>query len=169
MAAGNSRGWWAGKTRQFLRHVRGRVTVAEREALGAWLTPAQRSLFEGMHPADQRHGLDVVAELRRQGHDDGGLLLAGLLHDCGKGSWVGLWHRVGWSLADRYGRGMRGAWGLLPGFSRAFANLDEHAARSAELCLQAGCGERVAQLVRRQAEPAGDRLGEALRLADEAS
>jgi hypothetical protein len=169
MPGDSSRGWWAAKTRQVGRHLRAVVSASERAALEAWLTPAQLRLFDGMHRADQRHGLDVVAELRRQGHDDGELLLAGLLHDCGKGSWVGLWHRVGFSLAERYGGAMRRAWTLLPGFSRAFTNLDAHAEHSAELCLRAGCGERVAELVRRQAQPAGDRLGEALRLADEAS
>ena len=41
---------------------------AEREALAGWLTPAQLALFDGMHRADQRHGLDVVASLRADGH-----------------------------------------------------------------------------------------------------
>jgi hypothetical protein len=163
------RRWWTGKVRQFGRHIAGRVSSAERAELDRWLTPAQLALFDAMHRVDQRHGLDVVAELRREGHDEPELLLAGLLHDCGKGSWVGLWHRVGWSLADRYGQTVRRALVRLPGFERAFVNLDHHPQRSAELCLAAGCGERVAELVRNQAGPGTDRLGEALRLADEAS
>jgi hypothetical protein len=167
--APSGRRWWAGKVRQFGRHLFGRVSSAERRALAAWLTPAQVTLFERMHRADQRHGLDVVAALRRQGHSDPELLLAGLLHDCGKGRSVGLWHRVGWSLGERYGGRVRGLWSTLPGFSRAFDDLDRHAARSAELCLEAGCTPRVAELVRHQAEPIDDEAGEALRLADEAS
>jgi hypothetical protein len=165
----SARRWWAGKVRQFGRHVFGRVGAAERQALEAWLSPAQLALFGRMHRADQRHGLDVVAALRGQGHSDPELLLAGLLHDCGKGRSVGLWHRVGWSLGERYGARVRRLWLVLPGFRRAFEDLDQHAARSAELCLEAGCSPRVAELVHNQAEPTDDLLGEALRLADEAS
>ena len=58
-----------------------------------------------MHRADQRHGLDVVRALRVAGHDDPDVLVAGLLHDSAKGKEVGLWQRVGWSLADHYGGG----------------------------------------------------------------
>ena len=38
-----------------------------------------------MHVADRRHGLDVVASLRADGVTDPDVLLAGLLHDAGKG------------------------------------------------------------------------------------
>lgn len=162
-------GWWAGKTRQFLRHVAGRVTQREIEGLRTWLTPAQLRLFEQMHRADQRHGLDVVTALRAAGHAERDLLLAGLLHDSGKGRGVGLWHRVAWSLAERYGSGVRRAAERLPGFARAFATLERHPERSAELALAAGCSERAAELIRHQSQPTDPLLGEALRLADEAS
>ena len=162
-------GWWTAKVRQFGRHVGGRVSPAERAAIGRWLTPAQLALFESMHPADQRHGLDVVAALRAAGHDDPDVLLAGLLHDSGKGRSVGLWHRVGWSLGQRYGTRARRALEWLPGFAVAFRRIDGHAARSAELALAAGCSPRAAELIRSQAEPSDPVLGEALRLADEAN
>ena len=58
--------------------------------LAAWTTPAQRRLFDSMHVADQRHGLDVVASLRADGVQDRDVLLAGLLHDAGKGD-TGVW------------------------------------------------------------------------------
>jgi hypothetical protein len=161
--------WWLNKARQLGRHLLGKVSVSERAALAAWLTPRQLELFERMHRADQRHGLDVVRALRAAGHSDPELLLAGLLHDSGKHAWVGVWHRVGWSLAERYGSAMRRAWTLLPGFGRAFESLDGHAERSAELALAAGCSPRVGELIRHQSDPAGDPLGEALRFADEAS
>ncbi|HSH21747.1 MAG TPA: hypothetical protein VK992_03905, partial [Candidatus Caenarcaniphilales bacterium] len=117
-------GWWAGKTRQFVRHVTGRVSPRERAELESWLTPAQLRLFASMHRADQRHGLDVVRALDRAGHDDRDVLLAGLLHDCGKGSSVGLWHRVGWSLGERYGERVLEFAGRLPGFARAFRQIE---------------------------------------------
>jgi hypothetical protein len=162
-------GWWAGKVRQAWRHLAGRVSAAERATLADWLTPAQRELFDAMHRADQRHGLDVVRSLRAEGHVEPDLLLAGLLHDCAKGPGVRLWHRIGWSLAERYGPRFRRVAQRLPGFSAAFARLEQHAEKSAELALAAGCSERVAELIRSQAADAGTDLGRALRLADEAN
>jgi hypothetical protein len=161
--------WWAGKVRQFRRHLFGRVQPAERAALTAWLTPAQLALFDSMHRADQRHGLDVVAALRHAGLVEPDLLVAGLLHDCGKGRHAGVWHRVGWSLADRYGTRVRRLVLLLPGFTRAFDALDHHAARSAELLLAAGASARAAALAGGQDDPTDEPLGAALRLADEAN
>jgi len=162
-------GWWAGKVRQFRRHLLGRVVPAERAALASWLTPEQQALFQEMHPADQRHGLDVVHSLRQAGHRDPQLLLAGLLHDAGKGPEVGLWHRVAWSLGERYGmRVTRGA-SRLPGFADAFERIVRHADRSATLARAAGCTPRTVELIRNQATPLDPVLGEALRLADEAN
>lgn len=65
----------------------------ERSGLEAWLTDSQLALFDGMHVADRRHGLDVVATLRADGVSDAEVLLAGLLHDAGKGP-TGIWPRV---------------------------------------------------------------------------
>jgi hypothetical protein len=162
--------WWAGKVRQFRRHLTGVVTTAEREALAGWLTPAQLALFDAMHRADQRHGLDVVASLRGDGHgDDRDLLLAGLFHDAAKGPGVGLMPRVGWSLGERYGRRVLTATGWLPGFGIAYDRLRDHADRSAEMALAAGCSAMTAELIRHQASPVDERAGEALRLADEAN
>ena len=62
-----------------------RVAPEERAALVTWTTPAQLALFDSMHVADRRHGLDVVASLRADGVRDDDVLLAGLLHDAGKG------------------------------------------------------------------------------------
>ncbi len=162
-------GWWAGKVRQFGRHVTGRVAPAERAALAGWLTLAQMDLFEDMHRADQRHGLDVVASLRRAGHEDLELLLAGLLHDAGKGPEVGLWHRVAWSLGERYGPLIGRAARRVPGFAAALERIDSHADRSATLARAAGCTPRTVELIRHQAAPLDPEHGEALRLADEAN
>lgn len=162
-------GWWAGKVRQFWRHVSGRVTHPERAELAAWLSPAQLSLFDSMHRADQRHGLDVLMSLRAAGHAEPELLLAGLLHDCGKGRGVGLWHRVGWSLSERYGTGMRRLICRLPGFTRAFALIEDHPRRSAELAIAAGCTPLTAELILHQSQPAETELARALRLADGAN
>lgn len=161
-------GWWRGKTRQVLRHVTGRVSDAERRELGDWLSAPQVALFESMHRADQRHGLDVVAHLRESGHQDPELLLAALLHDCSKGHSVRLPHRVAWSLGERYGERVHDLLAPLPGFRAAFDRLRSHAEDSARLARQAGCSERTADLIRNQAAPLDPDAGMALRVADEA-
>ena len=61
--------WWASKVRQFRTHLRARVTPEERAALATWTTAPQLALFDSMHVADRRHGLDVVASLRADGVD----------------------------------------------------------------------------------------------------
>jgi len=161
--------WWGGKVRQSWRHVSGRVSPQERAAVAAWLTPRQLALYDGMHPADRRHGLDVVAALRASGHEDPDLLLAGLLHDASKGPTVGLGPRVAWSLGERYGAWVWRLAAGLPGYPVAFDGLRDHAADSAQLALDAGCSAVTAELIRNQARPVDPVAGMALHLADEAS
>jgi len=162
-------GWWAGRIRQFVRYTTGRASAAERDALAAWLTPAQLKLFDEMHRADRRHGLDVVAALRKADHSDPDLLVAGLLHDCGKGRALHVWHRVGWSLSEHYGDGVRRTLVRVPTFRAAFATIAAHADKSAEMAAAAGCSPVTVDLIRHQSEPVDQDLGVALQLADEAS
>jgi hypothetical protein len=161
--------WWLGRIRQTRRYMGARVAADERAALVAWLTGPQLALFESMHRADQRHGLDVVEHLRADGHDDVELLLAGLLHDCAKGPGVHLRHRVAWALGERYGDRVIGLSSRLPGFGAAFERLREHADASAWLAESAGCPARTVELIRHQDDPVDPVAGTALRLADEAS
>lgn len=122
MRSGNASRWWASKTRQFFGHLRARVLPDERADLSAWLTQAQLALFDQMHVADRRHGLDVAASLRGQGVTDRDVLLAGLLHDAGKGA-TGVWPRVAWSLGQAWGEWVwRGA-SRLPGMRAALERL----------------------------------------------
>ena len=160
--------WWAGKVRQTWSHVRARVQPDERAGLASWTTPAQRALFDAMHVADQRHGLDVVARLRRAGVEDPDALLAGLLHDAGKGD-AGLLVRVAFSLGQAYGHWLWRIAGLVPGFRPTLARLIEHADGSARLAAAAGCSPRTVELIRWQEAPRDAEFGESLRLADEAS
>ncbi len=128
----SSRSWWASKVRQFRAHLRASVGPGERAGLVAWTTPAQLALFDRMHVADQRHGLDVVASLRAEGVTDPDLLVAGLLHDAGKGQ-TGLWPRIAYSLGQRYGEWIWRVAVILPGFGAALARLRTHAETSAVL------------------------------------
>lgn len=161
--------WWAAKVRQFRSHLGARVTPEERTELGTWLSPAQIALFDRIHVADRRHGLDVVATLRREGVDDRDILIAGLLHDAGKGPSVGLWPRVAWSLGEAWGPWVVSAARRLPGFGPALDRLRDHAELSADLAAAAGCPPRTVALIRDQAAPHDAEYGELLRLADEAN
>jgi hypothetical protein len=155
--------------RQTWRYLTGRISTAERRELAVWLTSSQLELFESMHRADQRHGLDVLNTLVAEGYEDRELLLAALLHDCSKGPETRLVHRVAWSLGERYGQRVEASLARVPGFGAAFERLRDHATDSARLALAAGCSERTAELIRHQAQPVDAVAGTALHLADEAS
>jgi hypothetical protein len=163
-----SAGWWAGKIRQTKRHLLARVPPRERDAVAAWLSAAQLAVFDGMHVADRRHGLDVVAALRAAGEREPDVLLAGLLHDAGKGN-TGIVPRILYSLGQAgIGLPVR-LLRPLPGMGRALDRLHDHAEASARLAAAAGCSQRTVELIRWQDAPRDPEAGERLRLADEAS
>jgi hypothetical protein len=168
MTGDGTAAWWARKTRQLRDHLVARVSAAERTQLETWLTPPQLAVFDAMTVADQRHGLDVVGVLRMRGVTDPVVLLAGLLHDAGKGR-TGLWPRVAYSLGQAYGPWAWRAVGVLPGFRDALVVLREHPERSARLAAGAGCDPRTVELIRHQDAPVDPEYGRLLHEADEAS
>ncbi len=159
--------FWASRARQLRAHVLARVTPAERRALAAWARPAELALFDAMHLADRRHGLDVVAHLRRAGVADRDVLAAGLLHDCGKGD-TGWPPRVVWSLGERYGAWIPSLAARLPGWRGALDRLRDHAELSARALEAAGLPPRAVTLVREQAAPSDPAYGRLFHAADEA-
>ena len=157
------------KARQFRSHLRARVRPAERAALAAWLTPRGSSpLFDAMHVADRRHGLDVVAALRRPGVTDREVLLAGLLHDCAKGRHG---RRPAGRLVARRGIRRRGSGAprRVPGLGdRRSTGCATTPSCRPPMAAAAGCSPRTVDLIRHQADPRDPEAGELLRLADEA-
>jgi hypothetical protein len=164
----SSRSFWASKTRQFGTHLRARVTREERAEVALWVTPRQLDLFDRMHVADRRHGLDVVATLRADGVTDSEVLVAGLLHDAGKGD-TGVWPRVAYALGRQYGPWVWRVARIIPGYRAHLARLDGHAASSADLAAAAGCSERTVTLIRHQDAPIDPIDGRRLQLADDAN
>lgn len=160
--------WWVTKVRQTKRHLLARVSPRERDAVAAWLSPAQLAVYDGMHLADRRHGLDVVAALRTAGESDPEVLLAGLLHDAGKGD-TGMLPRIVHALGQARITWPALAVGWLPGMRAALSRLRDHAETSARLAEEAGCTVRTVELIRWQDEPRDPEAGERLRLADEAN
>jgi hypothetical protein len=160
--------WWRSKARQFRAHAQARVSAAERAGIATWLTPAELRLFDSMHVADRRHGLDVVASLRAEGVDDREVLAAGLLHDCGKGD-AGVVSRVIHSLGEAYGGWIVRIAGLLPPLRAELDRLAVHTETSAALAQDAGCSPRTVELIRDQDRPRDPEFGALLKMADEAN
>lgn len=156
------------KARQFFGHLVARVRPGERDALAAWLRAPELALFDAMHVADRRHGLDVVAGLRRSGVTDRDVLVAGLLHDCAKGD-TGVGPRVAWSLGEAFGPWVHDAAARIPGWGTALDRLRHHAEASAALVEEAGLSARAVDLVRYQDEPRDPDYGRLFQLADEAA
>lgn len=167
MTAGSLR-WWSGKVRQTGAHLRARVDPSERAALATWLTAGELALFDRMHVADRRHGLDVVRSLRADGVAERDVLVAGLLHDAGKGA-TGIVPRIVHSLGQAFGGWVVAVARRIPGMPAALERLRVHAETSAELARAAGCSERTVELIRWQDAPRDPEYGERLKLADEAN
>jgi hypothetical protein len=159
--------WWARKARQLVAHVTARVSAVERTELAAWLRPEELALFDAMHVADRRHGLDVVAVLRRSGVRDRDVLAAGLLHDCAKGD-TGALPRIAWSLGEAFGPQVLAIARRVPGWDTALDRLAAHADASADLVAAVGLPAFAVGLVRYQAAPRDPRYGALFHAADEA-
>ena len=160
--------WWGNRARQFRAHLVASVRPQERLDLAAWTTPRQQGIFDAMHVADQRHGLDVAMSLRARGVTEADVLVAGLIHDAGKGR-TGVWPRVAWTLGERFGSWVWRIPALLPGFHASLVRLRDHAEISADMAAAAGCSPLTVDLIRHQASPRDRRYGELFRLADEAN
>lgn len=160
--------WWVTKARQTRRHLLARVPAPERAELAAWLSLAQLAVFDGMHVADRRHGLDVVAALRAAGETDAEVLLAGLLHDAGKGE-AGMIPRIVHALGQAGIGWVATVVGWWPGMTETLVRLRDHAELSARMAEAAGCSLRTVELIRWQDDPRDPEAGERLRLADDAS
>jgi len=61
------------------------IRIQEVDEVYTLLKEGEVELFYAMEKRDQRHGIAVMRRLRRHGIADSDLLVAALLHDCGKG------------------------------------------------------------------------------------
>jgi hypothetical protein len=104
------------RSRQVWHALRPRLDSDRLQSAFTLLNEQESALFERMERRDQRHALEVMTRLRARGVEERNVLVAALLHDCGKGA-IPLWLRVAKVLAPRLvtrvgreaGDGWRGA------------------------------------------------------------
>ena len=150
--------------RQVVHALRPQIAAGDLAFAREVLSEAEGRLFFAMPRRDQRHALEVANKLRGKS-DDRSLLVAALLHDCGKGD-VPIWLRVLNVLAPAAtrimaaeGRGWRGA---------AY-RLRHHPRLGAAKALEAGCTETTARLIQGDVEPEEASQYALLLAADDAS
>ena len=157
------------RSRQFFDALRADVGEADRARVARYLNPEQQRLLHAMALRDQRHALDVLYALERQGHDDEALLAAALLHDVGKGG-IRLWERVAFVLlkaaSPRLLERVASEGGA--GWRRALWRSLHHAELGAALAEASGAPAETVRLIRMHKEQgAADPLLALLRQADE--
>lgn len=159
------------RVRQFVAHVRARVSPEEEALAARVLPPTAMALFAGMPVADRRHALDVAARLLATGIDDPDVLGAALLHDAAKGHRMRLWHRVAGVLLERAAPQLlrRLATPSEASWRHPFHLYLHHPELSARMALDAGCGPRTAAFIRGDSAGADAPLQRALAEADDAS
>lgn len=121
-------------------------------AVAEVLTPSLMTLFKRMRRVEQLHSLRVMQTLIAQGHTDPDLLVAALLHDCGKSRYrFTLPERVAIVLARRFAPAAYARWsmGEPDGWRRMFVIAARHPQWSAEDMQSAGASTRAAWLARR--------------------
>jgi HD-like signal output (HDOD) protein len=155
---------------QFFGALRPHVSAADRAEAYSYLAPDEQRLFETMMLRDQQHGIAAFRHVHAAGAaEDPHLLVAALLHDCGKGR-VAIWQRVAHVLLGVAAPGLRRRIASEHGavWRRAFWRLLEHPDIGAALAERAGADAEVVRIIREQESPYPDERVALLQAADEA-
>jgi hypothetical protein len=158
------------RARQFFQALFPRTHAADIHEARALLSESEWRLFDSMPARDQRHGIEVMRRLRNMGAKDSDLLVAALLHDCGKGD-VPVWLRVLWVAAPWAVRAMaagaKEAEG--PGNRRAARRLLDHARLGAARARAAGASAATVRYIEGSGAPEEQAKIAMLRAADDRS
>ena len=160
------------RARQVGWALRPNVTDDERAVAREVLGESLSGLFEGMDGPDQRHCFDVYRAALKAGSQDKDVLIAALIHDCGKAQdtvdgRIRLWHRVAYVTLGVSAPGLRRRLVRRRGALRL---LDRHAERGLEMAAALGAPAEVLRLMRAMEDgaPGDERVG-LLRAADDAA
>jgi HD-like signal output (HDOD) protein len=133
------------RSRQVLHALRPALAPEDLEQVKTLLSAEQASLFFDMEKRDQRHAIEVARRLRATSvADDSDVLVAALLHDCGKGA-VPVWLRILNVLSPAAVEHIAQE-GAGPVRSAAH-RLRHHAAIGARLARTAGCTPTTVRLI----------------------
>jgi hypothetical protein len=148
-----------------LHALRPRIDADELTRARELLSEAESRLFFAMERRDQRHALEVARRLQVT-TDEPAVLVAALLHDCGKGS-VPVWLRVLNVVAPWLVKAV--AQDGSAGWRAAAQRLRRHAAIGAELAAAAQSSPVTVRLIRGHVEPDEVWMQALLLAADDAS
>jgi hypothetical protein len=154
------------RTRQVFHALFPRVSEVDIAAAESLLSEPQRALFRGIEKRDKRHAIEVMRRLGAAGVSDPDLLVAALLHDCGKGSaavWLRVLHVLAPALVVRLGRADHQGW---RGAAHRLAN---HVERSVRMAEAAGATAVTLRLISGTVESSECEKLQLLRSADDAS
>jgi putative nucleotidyltransferase with HDIG domain len=143
------------RSRQFRNTLFGSRKQIPSEAVLAYLTPAQFSLFQRMQPSEQEHAYSICRSLEITGQSNPDLFTAALLHDVGKILHpLSIFERVMVVMGKYLFRGATRRWaaGTPRGLRRPFVVAANHARWGAELARQAGATPLAVDLIRRHHE-----------------
>jgi hypothetical protein len=165
------------RLKQGLRAIFALAHPVDYDAVAEVLSPPLMRLFRRMRRVEQLHSLRVMRTLEAQGYADPDLLVAALLHDCGKSRcrftlpervMVVLVKKLFPTAYARWSMGKPGGW------RRMFVIAAQHPQWSAEDMQSAGASMRAALLARRHQDSVEgvpkseeDRLLAALQSADD--
>ena len=153
------------RSRQVMHALAPRIDEGELAQARKLLSEAEAGLFLSMERRDQCHALAVLRRLRVES-EERPLLVAALLHDCGKGR-VPVWLRIAKVMAPWWLE-----WAAKPGdqgWRVAAYRLREHAEIGATKAEAAGCEARTVRLIRGRVEPDEAWMYALLCRADDAS
>jgi putative nucleotidyltransferase with HDIG domain len=147
---------------QAFYRMRAEISADDLATVGDLLPSAGQALFLTMSRGDQRHCLDVYADLVAAGEADRDLLTAALLHDVGKGGGrVRFVMRPTIVLLKAFAPGLlrrlagESAFALMPRWRQPFRDAWHHAQLGAHLAEEAELVPRVVEMIRTHHDPYG--------------